>query len=125
MRETLQPLTWLGNSLTENIKQRGESIEQAPIDVNRPAEKLFTQNNSGLFWLESTIDLDAFNRLIAQAKERIAAGEFPDNEDGFIEALGLNPENYRVAGGGYDFLQALADTAALDWTEDNPEDFTR
>lgn len=127
MRHDLQPLTWLGNSLLDNMRDRGADTEEEIIDINRPAEKLFTQTESRLLsvsWLDSSIDLDAFNKLIAQAKEKIAAGEFPDDADGFIEALGLDPENYRVAGGGYDFLKALSDTAALDWTTDNPEDYT-
>ena len=46
------------------------------------------------------------------------------NEDGFIEALGLLPDDYlqQLPGGRiqFDSLQALSDTAVADWTaEDN------
>lgn len=63
-------------------------------------------------------------------KKRLAALEskildtfplFPDDEDGFIAALGLDPSGYQVRNAdgsiGYDFLKALSSTAADDWAD--------
>lgn len=45
------------------------------------------------------------------------------NEDGFIEALGLLPDDYlqQLPGGRiqFDSLQALSDTAVTDWTAED------
>lgn len=44
---------------------------------------------------------------------------FSDNDDGFIDALGVDPEKYKRTAPdgtvGYDFLKALSDTAKEDW----------
>jgi len=40
---------------------------------------------------------------------------FPGNKDGFITALGLDKEKFEKPGGGYDFIEALNETAAEDW----------
>jgi hypothetical protein len=50
-----------------------------------------------------------------------------DNEDGFLNALCVNPEKYKRTAPdgtvGYDFLAALMDTAKEDWsTEEAPEE---
>ena len=61
-----------------------------------------------------------FNRLKA-IEDRIKACFFclPGNDDGFITALGVDPQKYQVENSdgstGYDFERALSDTAAEDW----------
>lgn len=52
------------------------------------------------------------DKLLKLARKRY---EVEDLEpDGFIEALGLDPEAYKL-GKRDNFLQALADTALADW----------
>lgn len=42
---------------------------------------------------------------------------FPNDEDGFLIALGVDAEDFKKAGGGYDFIAALNATAKEDWNE--------
>ena len=62
------------------------------------------------------------DKLLRKARtllDRIVDALFPDNEDGFLDCLGVDPEKYKRthADGtfGYDFLAAIADTAKEDW----------
>lgn len=64
------------------------------------------------------------NRLIKRARQltnTCIAFIFPGNEDGFIDALGVDPEKYkrtsRDGAVGYDFMAALNDIAAECWEE--------
>ena len=68
------------------------------------------------------------DRLLSKAKAllAVAAGVFfPDDMDSFMEALGVDLEKYKRINPdesiGYDFIQALRDTAAEDWKEDSAE----
>lgn len=67
-------------------------------------------------------------------KKRIAAMEsrimnifpcFPDNSDGFLSALGVDPERYAEKNQdgtkGYDAIRALSDCAKEDWS--NPDEW--
>lgn len=53
------------------------------------------------------------DRLLLQARELLTAVgfDYDTDEDGFIEALGVDPENYRIdypnGDHGYDMLKAL------------------
>lgn len=67
------------------------------------------------------------DRLLKQAKEMVSTilgGIFFCNDDGFIQALGLEPEKYKVGvdqGGNalYDADKALNDSCKLvDWDEE-------
>ena len=46
---------------------------------------------------------------------------FPDDSDGFITALGVNPQKYELknpdGSTGYDAIRVLSDLAAEDWKE--------
>ena len=62
------------------------------------------------------------DRLLQKAKERFNATIehlFPGDADGFMDALGVDKDKYKVeypnGEVGYDFLKALADTARKDW----------
>lgn len=61
------------------------------------------------------------DRMIAKAKSLlyVLVDSLSGNDDGFLDALGVVPEDYaqeRPDGSiGYDFLKALCDTAAKDW----------
>lgn len=64
------------------------------------------------------------DKLIKQALQ--AAGDFvrdffPGNDDGFLEALGVDPEKYKHVAPdgtvGYDFLAALNDQAREVWED--------
>ena len=62
------------------------------------------------------------DRLIKKAKSMIIktiTGLFPPNDDGFMDALGVDPEKYKRTASdgtvGYDFLAALNDIAAECW----------
>ncbi len=64
-------------------------------------------------------------RLLERAraiKGSFQFGLFPDDDDGFMEALGVDKSKYEVkyqdGTVGYDFLAALNDLAAEDWNED-------
>ena len=52
---------------------------------------------------------------------RAALPLWPDDSDGFLAALGVDCEKYRVknpdGSAGFDALRALSDTAASDWRE--------
>lgn len=66
-------------------------------------------------------------RLLKKAKQHLseitkaALGSFSDNVDGFIEALGLNPDKYKieVPNGevGYDDVAALKDCTKTVWAD--------
>lgn len=63
-------------------------------------------------------------KLLRKAKallDQVADALFPDNADGFLECLGVEPKKYerRQPDGsiGYDFLKVLADTAVEDWED--------
>lgn len=43
---------------------------------------------------------------------------YPNDEDGFLIALGVDVKRFEQAGGGYDFIAALNATAAEDWNEE-------
>ncbi|MFR3145663.1 MAG: hypothetical protein ACLTOT_15715 [Eubacterium callanderi] len=70
--------------------------------------------------------MNRIDKLLSKAQELACAAMemlFPSDEDGFLEALGINREKYAVelpdGSTGYDFLQALNDTAAdEDWSEE-------
>lgn len=66
-------------------------------------------------------DVDKLLRKAKALLDRIIEVLFPDNEDGFIDCLGVDPEKYKhiYSDGsvGYDFLKALADTAKEDWED--------
>lgn len=64
------------------------------------------------------------NKLIKDAKQLLGdmvKTFFSGNEDGFLEALGVDPEKYKHAAPdgtiGYDFMAALNDTVAESWNE--------
>lgn len=63
------------------------------------------------------------DRLLMQAKKILTAKHFDydTNEDGFIEALGLDPERYRVdypnGEHGYDALKALYEVEKGLWDD--------
>lgn len=64
------------------------------------------------------------DKLLKKAKTllgKIVIALFPDNEDGFLDCLGVLPEKYMHKNPdgtcGYDFLSALADTAKDDWKD--------
>lgn len=46
---------------------------------------------------------------------------WPSDDDGFIAALGVNPERFKIinadGSGGYDPIAALSITAKADWRE--------
>lgn len=48
---------------------------------------------------------------------------WPDDTDGFMEALGVDADSYRKMNAdgstGFDYLAALRDTAAEDWREND------
>lgn len=63
------------------------------------------------------------DRMIQTAKVLLANAAkviFSDNEDGFLDALGVDPQRYarEQPDGtiGYDFMKALDDTARADWS---------
>lgn len=63
-------------------------------------------------------------RLLERAREIMGSfqlGLFPDDDDGFMEALGVDKSKYEVKHQdgtvGYDFLAALNDLAAVEWNE--------
>lgn len=63
------------------------------------------------------------NRLLERARTilgSLAFGIFPDNDDGFLDALGVDKAKYEVRNQdgtvGYDFLAALNDIAREDWS---------
>jgi hypothetical protein len=66
------------------------------------------------------------DRLLKQAKEILTAVsfDFDDNEDGFIEALGLDPEKYRIdypnGEHGYDMIKALFKVSEDQWKDSIP-----
>ena len=43
---------------------------------------------------------------------------YPNDEDGFLSALGVDAKRFEKTGGGYDFIAALNATAAEDWNEE-------
>ena len=53
-------------------------------------------------------------------------GLFPDNEDGFLDALGVDKTKYEIkhldGTAGYDFLSALNDAAKEVWGMDDTEE---
>lgn len=54
-------------------------------------------------------------RLEAVFKQKERSQALPNDTDGFIKALGImDLEHYRV-GNGFDFIQAINDTAKDDW----------
>ena len=64
------------------------------------------------------------DRLLSKAKallDSVVGIFFPGNDDKFLECLGVDPEEYKHTNSdgtvGYDFLQALSDTAREDWKE--------
>lgn len=64
------------------------------------------------------------DRLIKKAKRfagRVISTIFPGNNDGFIEALGVDPEKYKHVSSdgtvGYDFMAALNDIAPECWND--------
>ncbi len=65
----------------------------------------------------------AIDRLLWQVRELISEKffDFDTNEDDFINALGVDPEKYRVdypnGDHGYDMLGALNDVAQEVWNE--------
>ena len=68
--------------------------------------------------------MNKIDKLLSKARElgrSILVELFPPDKDGFIEALSIDKEQYSVelpdGSTGYDFLQALNDTAAEDWEE--------
>lgn len=62
--------------------------------------------------------LDRLKRLENTIKQRIES-LIVGNDDGFLDALvgADHVEQYRDKNGGYDFLQALNETAADDWKD--------
>ena len=63
-------------------------------------------------------------RMIKDVKKMISdvvIDLFDPNEDGFMEALGVDPEKYKHVAPdgtvGYDFMTAMYDTAAESWSE--------
>lgn len=70
--------------------------------------------------------MNKIDKLLSKARELARSALemlFPPDKDGFLEALGINKEKYAVelpdGSTGYDFLQALNDTAAdEDWGEE-------
>lgn len=63
------------------------------------------------------------NRLLERARAILGSldfGLFPDNDDGFLDALGVDKTKYEVKHPdgtiGYDFLAALSDLAVEDWS---------
>lgn len=68
--------------------------------------------------------MKGIDRLLKKAKRvlsELAISIFTGNEDGFMDALGVDLELYAVnipdGSVGYDFLKALNDTSAADWAE--------
>lgn len=70
--------------------------------------------------LEASIDIGKLQKIL-ESKGIYSAAQLED--DGFIKALGLDPEKYRDATDptGFNFLQALTDIAAADWADHDPE----
>lgn len=70
--------------------------------------------------------MNGFEKRLARMEELAAriAPDLPDNVDGFLEALGVNPEAFRQ-GAGFDFIAALSETAANDWCDYGSETKTR
>jgi hypothetical protein len=68
--------------------------------------------------------LKLVDRLLKQVKEILTAKNFDydTNEDGFLNALGVNPEQYRIdypnGEHGYDVLKALYEVSEGLWDED-------
>lgn len=70
--------------------------------------------------------MNRIDKLLSKAQELACAAMemlFPPDKDGFLEALGIDKTQYCVelpdGSTGYDFLQALNDTAAdEDWSEE-------
>ena len=66
--------------------------------------------------------LMGLRRRLRQLEKQISNRfpSFPGDDDGFITALGVDPDRYKKTNPsgtvvGYDMLQALADLAAEDW----------
>ena len=64
------------------------------------------------------------DRLLSEANallNSVVGIFFPGNDDKFLECLGVDPEEYKRTNSdgtvGYDFLQALSDTAREVWKE--------
>ena len=69
--------------------------------------------------------MNRIDKLLSKAQELVCAAMemlFPLDKDGFLEALSVDKEKYAVelpdGSTGYDFLKALNDTAAEDWSEE-------
>lgn len=69
--------------------------------------------------------MNKLDKLLSKARGLACAAMemlFPADKDGFLEALSVDKEKYAVelpdGSTGYDFLQALNDTAAEDWSEE-------
>lgn len=70
--------------------------------------------------------MNKIDKLLSKARELGRSAMemlFPPDKDGFMEALGVEKGKYAVelpdGSTGYDFLQALNDTAAEeDWSEE-------
>lgn len=65
------------------------------------------------------------DKLIKRAKNLltgIITDIYPSNDDGFINALGVEPELYAVqlpnGTVGYDAMKVLNDTALIDWADE-------
>lgn len=70
--------------------------------------------------------MNKLDKLLSKVQEMARSALemlFPPDEDGFLEAMGIDKEKYAVelpdGSTGYDFLQALNDTAADEnWSEE-------
>lgn len=74
------------------------------------------QGNLGTGLLQSALDIEKLQGIL-EGKGIYSIKGLPD--DGFMAALGVDPEKYRDATDptGYDVLRALSDTAASDWAD--------
>lgn len=69
--------------------------------------------------------LREIKKRIKQLEQKIWAKLpfWPDDEDGFISALSVDPGKYLTinpdGSSGYDVIRALNDTALQDWAEEN------
>lgn len=67
--------------------------------------------------------MKSVDRLIKRAKRtaKSICNWLASNDDGFMDAIGVDPEQYKINIGdavGYDFTKALNDIAAEDWADD-------
>lgn len=67
-------------------------------------------------FLKASLDIEKIQQMLEE-KGIYSIADLPD--DGFMAALGVDPEKYRdpLDPTGYDWLRALSDTAAADWAD--------